>query len=304
MKRGLTARLIVGILAIAALLSLAVCQRRAQEVTLILNHEPGILTAHLQVSRGSVRVTRNDSLISNQYVESQTRIDNLVLSVNPTDSVARVQVTLTSGGMNQNVNDTAITPADTAEDWKTVVQYIEYIRPNGQLTDIDFNSDRKSSRPEYVKQYYEQAFPVFPAQPVEVGYTWTQTTKVTLAEGPVDASTKYTVKSLVRERGYDCAVVEYKGLCVIPLEPTKPEDTLVCSRLLEGVDRINADGVMYFAYREGFIVHEREKWCLTGSRLQVTRNGDTLKSLVELDHDVDIALVSRTRPDSSTTTGE
>ena len=293
MKRGLTAYIRWGILALAVLLTLTVCQRRTDTVTLRLLQEPGVLTTHLQLSRGSVRVTRNDSLISNQYGEAQTRIEYLVLSVDPSDSVARVAVTLTAAEMNQENDDTASQAADSTEPMKHVVEYVEYLRPNGQLIDIDFESERKSARPEYIKQYYEQAFPVFPSQPVTVGYTWTQTTKVKLAEGPVDASTKYTVKSLVREQGYNCAVVEYNGLCVIPLEPTPPDDTVSCARLINGVDRINADGVMYFAYEEGFVVHEREHWRLTGNRLQVTKTDDTLKTLVEVDHDVDISLVSR-----------
>jgi len=292
--RGLTAHIPWGMMALAVLLAASACQRRADNVTLRLQHEPGVLTTHLQLSRGSVRVNRNDSLVSNQYVESKTKIENLVLSVNPDDSVARLAVTLTASGMNEKPDDSAGT-ADSTDNWKNAVEYIEYMRPNGQLVDIDFESERKSSRPEYIRQYYEQAFPVFPAQPVTVGYTWTQTTRVTLDEGPVDASTKYTVKSLVKEQGYNCAVVEYSGLCVIPLEPTPAGDTVSCTRLVSGVGRINADGVMYFAYEKGFVVHERERWCLRGDRVQVTKADDTLRTQVEVDYDVDISLVSRTQ---------
>jgi len=250
------------------------------------------------MARGSVRVIRNDSLISNEHVESETTIEQLVLSVDPADSVARVAVTLSSPMVQRPAADSTAVDS-TAPPPKRVVQYIEFLRPNGQLVDIDFESERKTSQPAYIKQYYEQAFPVFPSQSVTVGHTWTQTTRVTLPEGPVDASTKYTVKSLVRERGYNCAVVEYAGLCVIPLEPSKP-DTTMCSHLVSGVDRINTDGVMYFAYEDGFVVHERERWRLTGDRVEVTQAGDTLRTKVEVDHDVDISLVSRTMTEGDT----
>ena len=44
------------------------------------------------------------------------------------------------------------------------------------------------------------------------GHSWTQTTSVVAPDETFEASTTYTIKSLARTSGYDCAVIEYTGV--------------------------------------------------------------------------------------------
>jgi hypothetical protein len=301
LKRGLTA--IIGRWSVAslAIIALTGCEQRPTEVRILLKHKPGATQKYQQVAKGSARSYMNDSLVGNTYVEATTDITYHTRSVDPQDSTAEIAVTLTSRDTKKKLDDTSEADSTVAEHTRTV-EYVQYIKPNGKLVDMDFESEHPSSHPDYLKQYYKQAFPVFPDQKVSVGYSWTQSTRVDLPEGPVDASTTYTVKSFVRERGYNCVAISYQGQCVLPLEPMPP-DKKTGKQMIRGVDRINTDGMAYIAYEEGFIVTEWEQWRLEGTQVNVDSTGDTLYDRVAVDYDVDISLLSRDTANGSGTPG-
>jgi hypothetical protein len=124
---------------------------------------------------------------------------------------------------------------------------------NGKI--IEFSSGENSSENslDYYRNLFEQASPMYPDGPVTVGYIWHHTVKVITDRGATDASTTYKVKSLVREAGYDCAVIEYWGNMIIPIDSNLAGGT---SRINSGSDKIEVEGTVYFAYTEGIIIRE------------------------------------------------
>ena len=131
---------------------------------------------------------------------------------------------------------------------------IEYIQ-NGRGLIIDFvrGDTGNLDMINYYEKLYDQMAPMYPEEPVSKGYTWNNSVKLMLGEGEItDASTTYKVRSFVRERGYDCAVVEYHGNTIVPFR-----SEVNGSRIIR-LDRRSAKGVFYLAYREGFIVKLEE----------------------------------------------
>jgi len=126
---------------------------------------------------------------------------------------------------------------------------------NGKI--VDFSSDENSAvqSRDYFRYLFEQASSMYPEQSVPVGYSWTHSVKVISDTGATDASTTYKVKALVREAGYDCAVIEYKGNMIIPIAEKQAAGS---SGVTSGTDRIEVNGVVYFAYTQGIIIKQDE----------------------------------------------
>ena len=101
----------------------------------------------------------------------------------------------------------------------------------------------------------------------------------------MNASTTYTIKSFVRELGYDCAVIEYTGNLLIPIEPKKDDKTQ-----RSGIDKIQTKGMIYFAYIEGLVIKQTEKWKTEGTRTQII-DGEWEKYKFESNYDVNFILV-------------
>jgi len=127
--------------------------------------------------------------------------------------------------------------------------------PNGKIVDILPVDSTTQLSVAYYKKLFEQTSPMYPSEPVPVGYTWNHTVKAVLNDGVTDASTTYKIKSIVREAGFDCAVIEYKGTMFLPLAENISGDPKI---KVNGSDRIDVEGVVYFAYTLGAIVREEE----------------------------------------------
>lgn len=127
--------------------------------------------------------------------------------------------------------------------------------PRGRIIDIIAGDETSAETIDYYKKLFEQTSPMYPEEPVSVGYNWNHTVKAVLNTGTTDASTTYKIKALVREAGYDCAVIEYKGTMFIPLADNLSKDPDITA---SGHDRIDVEGVVYFAYTLGTIVREEE----------------------------------------------
>jgi hypothetical protein len=125
---------------------------------------------------------------------------------------------------------------------------------NGKIVDLPGDSLSNESL-EYYRRLFEQSAPIYPSESISEGYKWSHTFRVRLEDGLTDAVTTYTVKAFVREGGFDCAVIEYKGNMVIPLGKNCSGDK---NAFTSGVDRIQVEGVAYFAYVEGIVVREEE----------------------------------------------
>jgi len=287
--------------ALVSVISLTSCDQGTKNVTIRYKYVPGMNLAYQQITRGIEEVTDRETgkVIAKEY---------LVTTLDLTSSVRRVledstaEILVVRKWQQHCVDLLKKNSTDTVSKQPSANEpMLEYYKPNGRLVDITYASDTVESDLSYLKEYTKQGWPVFPDGEVGQGHSWTQTTTVVLPEGPVEASTTYSIKSFARERGYDCVIIEYDGVCIVPL----PQRTGKEHKLLSGVDRVTSKGHMYFAYKEGFVVSLKERWTLESDRtvnrlVADTVNGyeagDTIPMHVGLEYDVDFYLTNITMP--------
>lgn len=287
--------------ALLAILTLAACEQGAKKVLIRYKYVPGMTVTYQQVTRGMIQAQdqKTKKLLQQEYAETTMDITDNVRRVLD-DSTAEVVDTKKWQRRVRNLLDktTADTILDKPGEGESLVQYM---KPNGRMLDMEMVSDTVKGSLEYLKEYYKQGFPVFPDMEVSQGYSWTQTTTVVLPDGPMEASTTYTINSFARERGYDCAVIEYDGTCIIPLPARKGKAIDVVS----GVDKITLKGHMYFAYKEGVLVSVKERWVLSSDRTIIENTpkedlgykaGDKVRLDVGVEYDVDFYLTGLKMP--------
>ncbi|MBD3258431.1 hypothetical protein GF377_08355 [candidate division GN15 bacterium] len=289
------------LLLLAALVGLALgmaCDQGERKVTLRFKFKPGMEIEYKQTASGTLRVFRSDSLVSdraNDYTAMLTWYVRRVLE----DGTAEIVESKTF-----NLTETETGESGRVDTVKEERDIIMYVKPNGKVEDLETSESGENKSLTYLKNYLEQGQPVFPDRELGEGYSWIQTTKVILPDGPMDASTTYEVKSFVRERGYDCVVVAYDGNLIIPLEKMHEKSY----KLIQGVDNIQASGHIYFAYEEGLVVRQTEKWVLdrdaswsvvevdtTMASMKNVVPGDTVVNNIKIEYDVDHVLVDLAR---------
>lgn len=279
-------RLTAIIAPIAAAVFVAGCTQGDKKISLRYKFEPGSKLTYEQLSKRNIKVTESDSTIKKGSTEFEMTVEQTVNRLLD-DSTAEILEVAAWRYEKRNEKDSSV--VDTIEERRELVLLVQ---PNGKVRDVRFSAEGDHSRIRYIKNYYEQGMPVFPSHEVTPSYSWTQTTKVVLPEEAMEASMTYKVTSLAREAGYDCAVIECDGTMIIPLEPTS-EDSVQIS----GLDRIKTTGLLYFAYKEGMVVLQRERWVIDRDRLK-TFNGQTKKYKEAVEIDVDFMLKGRTIVDS------
>lgn len=262
------------------------CAQGDKKIMLRYKFEPGLKLSYEQVSKKSARVMQADSTIKESSMTFEIQVQQLVKRILP-DSVAELVEVSSWRYERPNKDDSSVT--DTVEEGRELVLQV---RPDGKVLDVKFGQDQDYSRIRYIRNYYEQGMPIFPPHEVTPGYSWTQTVKVILPGEPMEASMTYKVMSLAREAGYDCVVIECDGHMIIPLEPN-PRDSVQRS----GLDRIKSTGLLYFAYKEGMVVLQRERWLIDRDRKTTCPEGTKeYKEAIELD--IDYVLKGRTIVDS------
>ena len=260
------------------------CVQGDKRITLRLKYQPGMKLVYDQTTKSSWKVTAGDSLIEESSNAYSADIIFHIVSMSD-DSTAEV---LDSSTWSYQVPSKAdSTQMETVEHTRVSTLFVQ---PDGRYTDLVFSPDEKLSSVTRLKSYFEQGMPVFPSGELTPGYSWTQTTKVMLPDETMDASTTYRIKSLAREAGYDCAVIEYEGNMIIPVVATEEKG---CLR--KGYDKITISGVTYFAYKEGIVVLERQNWLTQGHR-EKTCEGKTDHYLVTTKSDLEFALAAFERP--------
>lgn len=143
--------------------------------------------------------------------------------------------------------------------------YNQEIAPNGRVVSFRMVGESTPQWENYARQYYEQGVPVFPDGPIAVDSSWTQSVTVTLADGSkAEAATTYRVKGTTYKLGYQCVVIEYQGNMVFPLF-VDPAD----STALQGVDRIEAKGILYYGYETGMAISSDESRRLNIDRTSI-----------------------------------
>ncbi len=274
MPKKLTACFIVAVVILGGL----GCTRGDKQVLLRYKFIPGLKLTWHQSSKRDVKKMVGDSTVFSASSKLDATIVQKVEEVY-NDGSALITEIDTWRYEKPSKDDSMI--VDTVEDVRTLSMKL---RPNGKIEDLQFHGEESQAKISYIKNYYEQGLPVFPTEEVSPGYSWTQTTKVILPDGNMEASTTYKVKAFVRENGYDCAVVECNGNLIIPLTPD-PQDTLMVS----GIDRIQTTGKLYFAYKEGFVVLQRDHWIIDGDREKLV-NGKKEQYKIAVVVDVDFSL--------------
>lgn len=276
---------ITATLAVATILLTAFgCSEQEQTVTLKFKYEPGMRLTYEQVTKSHMVTSVGDSTVDES---SHTYHVDIVANVLAKDQDGTAQLLDSSEWWWTAPAEGEGAAIDTMR--KTRVTEIG-IEPNGRYTDIRI-PDADQSTATWIRNYYEQGMPIFPSGELPVGFTWTQTTRVILPDENMDATTTYRIRSLARERGYECAVIEYDGTLVIPVQP-RTRDTCTYS----GWDKIDMKGVSYFAHKEGIIVGERQSWTMHGRRSAVCEGGSEKQYLVRTESNVDYNLVEMQRP--------
>lgn len=277
-------------IATAALTIVAVClclgcTQGDKKVQLRFKLGPETELTYKQVNRNSVEVIKGDSTLYDYEITYDAVVSYLTEEM-LTDTSWIVDELVTWTWTEPNKEDSTKLDTLSRDRQLKMTMYA-----SGRVSDISAIDTTQAHRLEYIKQYYEQGLPHFPAGEHAPGYSWTQTTKVIIPDNPsetTEASTTYTIKSLVRESGYDCAVIEFDGKMFIPVDMMSEDSAKVT-----GVDRIKATGAIYFAYREGFIVMQRERWAVDGDREKHLGGGKTEEFTVKVQIDSDHNLVQR-----------
>ena len=254
-------------------LCLISCEQGGKQVKLQFRYLPGMKLEYKQVTRGNVLVTTGDSTIRDQARETSVEIEHFVRRI-VNDSTAEIVENKTIYYHTLNRLDSSV--VDTVETGRELVLYVA---PSGKITDLEITGNSDDAHTEYLRNFYEQGMPVFPANEISQGYKWTQTYKVILEGEEMEASTTYEAKSFVRERGYDCLVLEYDGNLILPIATKEMGEYTE-----RGVNRISATGLMYFAYKEGIVILQRERWVMDGDRTRTYSNKEkSYKVAVEYD---------------------
>lgn len=258
------------------------CEQGAKKVSLKFKNQPGLSLSYKLSQKHYLKVLEADSVTKENSSEAEITVEHNVKRI-VDDTTAEIYEILRLEKEVVTTKDTTMT-WDEGKEWARIL----YVAPNGKIIDIEFSDETSDYSKEYIKDLYEQGMPVFPSGEFSPGNSWTQTTKVHLEDDQYDASMKYTVKSFAREKGYDCVLIEYDGNLIIPIMPYEMDGAI-----REGVNRVQMDGVMYFAYKEGVIVSIREHWTMEGDRTvnykeknkikkySVVMGGDDTQVLVE-----------------------
>ncbi len=165
-------------------------------------------------------------------------------------------------------------------------EMIIYMSNRGKVVDLEFVTALDSAEKQYLREYYEQGFMVFPVEAVRKGSAWTQTAEVVLPDTTATAATTFTVLDFGVEQGYEVTRIGYDGNLLIPVNEN-PEDSLKRS----GIDRIRITGTLNFAHIEGMVINMNERWQVDGDRKKL-RDGKWVSFKVLGDMDANYELVS------------
>lgn len=279
MKRITACLLLV---AVAVTATLVACQQGPKTITLRYKYEPGVTLTYDQTAKRNYKVMENDSLVRESSMSIEARVIQLIKSVNDDGSADVLETDQWFYDRPSKEDSTKM--EKITEERRMLIQ----VKPDGDIVDVKFLDEVSFSSRAYLKNYLEQAMPVFPQGELSPGFSWTQSAKVMMPDESMEASTTYRFKTLVREAGYDCAVIEYEGNLIIPILP-EPGDSIQVS----GVDNIKTTGKLFHAYKEGMVVLQRERWVVDGTR-NVTKGGKTSHRSITMETDVDFSLSERT----------
>ncbi len=259
------------------------CGTSTPTYKLQFKYTPGSVYSYQQVSKGTVVARERDSVTTDRETAVTSNINFTVRRV-VDDTTWEIQQKTESVYHTKNRIDS--TESDTTT---SSPDLMIYIAPSGRIVDCEYAEKESGDNAAYMREYFRQGTPVFPDQPVPIGYSWTQSYDVTVNGSPMQVATTYTIGPCETKQGKDCVALAYSGKMVIPFEAS-PSDSLK----RHGVDRLSNDGVMYHSVKEGMTVAQTERWVLEGERFK--QKGDTeIPYTVHADYQVtyDLKAVSK-----------
>ncbi|MCM2271844.1 MAG: hypothetical protein NDJ18_04730 [candidate division Zixibacteria bacterium] len=263
---------------------LAGCSPSEQTATLRYKYQAGAQFEYTQLAMRHMEIYEKDSVLQKSNSKIVTGVKQVVRRMLE-DSTAEVLEQLSWDIVVPNKEDT--TRLDTLHDTR---EMIVYLKPRGTIVDMEFISKVDSTERQYLREYYEQGFMVFPEEPVNEGYVWTQSVDVQLGDTTATASTSFTVQGFDILKGYEVVTIGYDGMLIIPVHES-PTDTLKRS----GLDRIHMQGVLSFAPTDGIVVGMTEKWELDGDRRRL-KDGNFTQFKIRGTMDVTYELVTYSPP--------
>lgn len=271
-------------LSTAICILLAGCSPSEQTATLRYKYQAGAQFEYTQLAMRHVEIYEKDSVLQKSNSKIVTGVKQVVRRMLE-DSTAEMLEQLSWDIVVPNKEDT--TKIDTLHDTR---EMIVYLKPRGTIVDMEFISKVDSTERQYLREYYEQGFMVFPEEPVNEGFVWTQSVDVQLGDTTATASTSFTVQGFDILKGYEVVNIGYDGMLIIPVHES-PTDTLKRS----GLDRIHMQGVLSFAPTDGIVVGMTEKWELDGDRRRL-KDGNFTQFKIRGTMDVTYELVNYSPP--------
>ncbi|MBN2227521.1 MAG: hypothetical protein JW763_09165 [candidate division Zixibacteria bacterium] len=234
------------------------CGGRDQAVTLSCKFPPDRTATYRHEAVRNVRVFRGDRL-SRSYADTTMMTIEESVTDTADDFGARLQCVYTWDEHTPIIDDSTGTPTGKyrTDRHQAVWNYVQ--EKNGKITEFGTTDELPPEQYDFQKRLFEQMDPMYPGYPVRLGDSWSNTVKILLGvDEKTDATTTYTVKAFERRAGYDCVVIDYEGMLIVPRATIAPDGT----RHTISVETIKRSGTFCFAYREGFIVRQTERFDL------------------------------------------
>jgi len=283
--------LVVAVPALLVALAAWGCNSGEKQVLIRYKLEPGLELSYRLSLEGPTKEYVNDSLRESWQVNATEDYTTTVRRVLE-DGTAESRFTGKWRSTRRRLDDPALADSVITRE-SPAPEILIYSKPNGKMVDLELISDTSQAEEAYLRHHFEQSYPIFPDNPVGPGYSWTQSNKVILPDGPTNATATYTIKGYDRVDGYDCVVIEYDNLAIIPLMAHRS----MSGDLISGVHRIRSVGRLDFAYKEGLEVRYKERWTLDADfRFKPEAKPDTLDFKQLIEYDADIALLGVKRP--------
>jgi hypothetical protein len=241
----------------------------------------GTTLSYQQIMDRRIQVTEHDSLVRDTTQHYRTEYTQLCV-FDAKDSVYQI-----------SQKELWYTPKQvpTAGDtlmWENAIFLT--VRPNGRLVQLVPAKEDEKSSAAYLKNMMEQGTPVFPSERLKVGSKWTQSTQVVFPGDTLEASTTFEVARIEMEGEYRCAVVQFRGNLILPMEES-PMDSLKRS----GVDYVTSQGESWYAIDGGYPVKTNEKWIIKGERKK-TVNGEIIPYSIAVESDIKMFLKDASSP--------
>ena len=264
---------VIILLTMLGLLFLAGCtQKPTDEIMLRYNFVQGREKHYDHMIKTNYVVTENGQtsqpVFSNDTIEVIIKCNEII-----NDSTAECYEQILNTSFVRNKDDS--TQIDTV--LNQVELYFDIFR-SGKITNIRFDSSYGPHDAETFRRTMEQTSIAFPDHPVTPGYEWKKVTKVYHEGKEWEAEMNSTFKAIVRESGYDCALIEVNGNSIVPVEVVKPDGTKMVS-----FDKISLTGYRYLAFKEGLIIRQYQHK-ITERDLMEIKKEDTLKYHINIDN--------------------